>query len=100
VPIQTYTPWEDQRPGFLEIDLVDHCGTTMEGFYLNRLTATDVATGWTECVGGWDFVPGRRSQRAVFAGVETSRQRLPMPLLGIDSDNGSAFLKRHLEGAR
>ena len=33
VPIQTYTPWEDQRPGFLEIDLVAHCGTTTEGFY-------------------------------------------------------------------
>src|SRR5919199_2995507 len=55
VPIQTYTPWADQRPGFLEIDLVAHCGTTTEGFYLNTLVgtdvATDVATGWTECIG-------------------------------------------------
>ena len=28
VPIQTYTPWEEQRPSFFEIDLVAHCGTT------------------------------------------------------------------------
>jgi len=45
VLIQTYTPWEDQRPGFEEIDLVAHCGTMTEGFYLNTLNATDVATG-------------------------------------------------------
>ena len=55
-----------------------------------------MATGWTECIGGWDFVPGRKSQRSVFAGVETSRGRLPMPLLGLDSDNGSEFLNAHL----
>ncbi len=91
VPIQTYTPWEDQRPGFLEIDLVAHCGTTTEGFYLNTLTSTAVATGWTECVGVWG-----KSQRSVFDGLETSRARLPMRLLGLDSDNGSEFLNAHL----
>ena len=91
VPIRTYTPWEDQRPGFLEIDLVAHCGTTTAGFYLNTLTATDVATGWTECVGVWG-----KSQRSVFAGLERIRARLPFRLLGLDSDNGSEFLNAHL----
>jgi hypothetical protein len=91
VPIQTSTPGEEQRPGCFEIDLVAHCGTTTEGFYLNTLDATDVATGWTECVGVWG-----KSQRAVFAGLEAIRARLPFPLLGIDSDNGSEFLNAHL----
>jgi hypothetical protein len=91
VPIRTYTPWEDQRPGFLEIDLVAHCGTTTEGLYLNTLDATDVATGWTEGVGVWG-----KSQRAVFAALEAIRQRLPFPLLGLDRDNGSEFLNAHL----
>jgi hypothetical protein len=91
VPVQTYTPWEDQRPGFLEVDLVAHCGTTTEGFYLTTLVGTDVATGWTECVGVWG-----KSQRAVFAALETGRRRLPMRLLGLDSDNGSEFLNNHL----
>ena len=26
IPIRTFTPWEDEKPGFLEIDLVAHCG--------------------------------------------------------------------------
>jgi hypothetical protein len=91
VPVQTYTPWEEQRPGFEEIDLVAHCGPTTEGFYLNTLDVTDVASGWTECVGVWG-----KSQRAVFAGLETVRQRLPFRLLGLDSDNGSEFLNAHL----
>jgi hypothetical protein len=91
VPVQTYTPWAEQRPGFLEIDLVAHCGTTTEGFYLTTLVATDVCTGWTECAGVWG-----KSQRAVFAALEAIRARLPFPLLGLDADNGSEFLNAHL----
>lgn len=91
VPVQTYTPWEEQRPGFVEIDLVAHCGTSTAGHYLNTLTVTDVATTWTECVGVWG-----KGQAAVFAGLERVRERLPFPLLGIDSDNGSEFLNAHL----
>lgn len=91
VAIRTYTPWEEQRPGFVEIDLVAHCGTSTAGHYLNTLTVTDVATGWTECAGVWG-----KGQAAVFAALELVRQRLPFPLLGIDSDNGSEFLNAHL----
>lgn len=91
VPIQTYTPWDEQRCGFVEIDLVAHCGMSTAGHSLNTLTVTDVATGWTECIGVWG-----KGQAAVFGGLETVRQRLPFPLLGIDSDNGSEFLNAHL----
>lgn len=91
VPIQTYTPWDEQRPGFVEIDLVAHCGTSTAGHYLNTLTVTDVATGWTECAAVWG-----KGQAAVFGALEQVRARLPMPLLGIDSDNGSEFLNAHL----
>ena len=91
VPIQTYTPWADQRPGFVEIDLVAHCGTTTAGHYLNTLTVTDVATGWTECAAVWG-----KGQAAVFGALEQIRGRLPFVLLGIDSDNGTEFLNAHL----
>lgn len=91
VPIRTYTPWEEQRPGFSEIDLVAHCGMSTAGHYLNTLDLTDVATGWTEPEGVWG-----KGQAAVFAGLERVRERLPFPLLGIDSDNGSEFLNAHL----
>lgn len=91
IPIRTFTPWEDEHPGFLEIDLVAHCGSSVEGIYLNTLTATDLATGWTECLA----LPNK-TQAAVSAAIELLRQNLPFPLLGLDSDNGSEFINDNL----
>jgi len=87
IPVRTFTPWEDEKPGFLEIDLVAHCGETTEGQYLNTLTCTDIATGWTECLG----LPNK-TQLAVSQAIQILRHRLPFPLLGLDSDNGSEFI--------
>jgi len=89
--VHTYTPWEEQRPGFVEIDLVAHCGTSTAGHYLNTLNMVDVATGWTEPIGVWG-----KGQAAVVAALGRIRERLPFPLLGIDSDNGSEFLNDQL----
>ncbi len=91
VPIRTFTPWDEQRPGFLEIDLVAHCGASTSGEYINTLDMVDVATGWTECAA----VKGK-SQAAVFTALKRVRERLPLPLLGLDSDNGSEFLNDQL----
>jgi hypothetical protein len=87
IPIRTFTPWEDEHPGFLEIDLVAHCGSTTEGIYLNTLTATDIATGWTECL-----AVSNKTQVSVSQAIVELRQNLPFPLLGLDSDNGSKFI--------
>lgn len=87
IPIRTFTEWDEERPGFMEIDLVAHCGNTTEGQYLNTLTCTDLATGWTDVT-----ALRHRSQEAVSEAVRRMRQRLPFPLLGIDSDNGSEFI--------
>jgi hypothetical protein len=70
----------------MEIDLVAHCGNTTEGQYLNTLTCTDISTGWTDVT-----ALSHRSQEAVSKAIHLMRQRLPFPLLGIDSDNGSEF---------
>jgi hypothetical protein len=91
VPVRTYTPWDEERAGFLEIDTVAHCGTTTEGEYVCTLSATDLATGWTEC----QAIMGK-TQRAVHGALEEIRERLPFPLLGIDFDNGTEFLNGHL----
>jgi hypothetical protein len=91
IPIRTFTPWEDERPGFLEIDLVAHCGNTTEGTYLNTLTATDLATGWTDVRG-----LANKTQCAVSEAILELRQGLPFALLGLDSDNGSEFINEML----
>jgi len=87
IPVRTFTEWDEERPGFMEIDLVAHCGNTTEGQYLNTLTCTDLSTGWTDVTA----LP-HRSQQAVSEAIHSMRQRLPFPLLGIDSDNGSEFI--------
>ncbi len=46
VPIRAFAEWDDVRPGFMEANLVAHCGTSVEGPYLYTLVLTDVATGW------------------------------------------------------
>jgi hypothetical protein len=87
IPVQTFTAWDEDQPGFMEIDLVAHCGNTTEGQYLNTLTCTDICTGWTDVT-----ALAHRSQQTVSAAIHHMRQRLPFPLLGIDSDNGSEFI--------
>ena len=91
IPIKTFADWQDDHPGFLEIDLVAHCGESTEGFYLTTLSTVDVASGWTEHVGVWG-----KGQQRVGAAIHRVRQRLPFPLLGLDSDNGSEFINQHL----
>jgi len=91
IPVRTFADWDDARPGFVEIDLVAHCGDSTHGEYLNTLNVVDVATGWCECL-----VLANRSQRQVSAAIGRLRQRLPFPLLGIDSDNDTAFINDNL----
>jgi hypothetical protein len=87
IPVRTFTPWEEERPGFEEIDLVAHCGESTAGQYLNTLTVTDLATGWTECLALL-----HKSQYLVAEAIREMRLHLPFALLGIDSDNGSEFI--------
>jgi hypothetical protein len=91
IPVRTFADWDEGVPGFVEMDLVAHCGPTTAGEYLNTLCVVDIATGWTEPV-----AVSNKGQKATFAGIQTMRQRLPFPLLGIDSDNGSEFINDHL----
>ncbi len=72
VPVRTFEEWEETRPGFLEADLVAHCGADIEGGYLYTLTLTDVATGWTECLPLL-----HRSQEAVLAALQRARTLFP-----------------------
>jgi hypothetical protein len=50
IPVCMFSQWEENRPGFVEIDLVAHCGERLDGNFLYTLTLTDLATGWTECI--------------------------------------------------
>lgn len=91
IPIRTFSDWEEDKPGFLEVDLVAHCGESTDGFYLNTLSAADVTSCWVECMGVWG-----KGQLRVGGAIHHVRQNLPFPLLGLDSDNGSEFINQYL----
>jgi len=99
IPIRTFSAWDDTRAGFVEVDLVDpgprvpgdHSGGDSKGDFAQTLNVTDVHTAWTEM----RAVP-TKAQRFVFAALQTIRACLPVPLLGIDSDNGAEFINNQL----
>lgn len=90
IPVKTGS-WDENRPGFTEIDLVAHCGGSLLGDLVYTLQAVDIKTTWTERVA----VMGK-SQKGVFAAIKKFRSQLPFVLRGIDSDNGSEFINGQL----
>jgi hypothetical protein len=87
VPVRTFSDWGDPAPGFVEADLVAHSGPMAAGSFVQTLTLTDIATGWTECA---PLLV--REQRLLTAVLAEVRKRLPFPLLGFDTDNDSVFM--------
>jgi len=83
--------WDVSVPGYLEIDLVAHCGPSASGEFIYSLNVTDIHTGWTET----RAVLGK-GEKGVVAALEEIRLGLPFALLAIDSDNGSEFINHHL----
>lgn len=91
IPIRTWSEWDENKPGFVEIDLVGHEGGNSFGEFCFTLTVTDVATGWT-------VNRSVRNKAAVHVldAIKHASARFPFPILGIDSDNGSEFINAHL----
>ena len=87
VPVRTFADWHDPAPGYMEVDLVAHCGGVVVGSYAHSLVLTDIASGWTECIALLV-----REGTLVVETLDCLRQELPFPLRGIDTDNGSEFV--------
>lgn len=91
IPIKTWADWNNTKPGFVEIDSVHHCGSSLYGEYIYTLDLVDVATCWNECCAHL----GRGEYRTI-AALDTIKERLPFLLLGIDFDSGGEFVNYHL----
>ncbi|MFN6132734.1 MAG: transposase [Synechococcaceae cyanobacterium] len=93
VPVRTFKGWDDHNdPGWLEIDLVAHCGGRMEGRFLWTLMATDIATGWSE-----SLPILMRDGALVLTALQLIRRQLPFALRGIDADNDPVFMNHLME---
>jgi hypothetical protein len=87
VPIRTFNDWKDPAPGFCEVDMVAHGGTSVAGSFIQTLTMVDVATGWTECL---PLV--NRNGNLVVEAIKRAQSLFPWLLRGVDFDNDSAFM--------
>lgn len=87
VPIRTFNDWANPPPGFCEIDMVAHGGTSGVGSFIQTLTMVDIATGWTECL------PLVTREASLVVEAMTRAQNLfPWLIRGADFDNDSAFM--------
>jgi hypothetical protein len=91
IQVRTFADWDDVTPGFLEADLVAHCGGNTNGPFLNTLVLVDIATGWLECIPLL-----RKSASDVIDGLRVVNELLPFPIQGLDTDCGSEFINYDL----
>jgi hypothetical protein len=90
IPVRTFSDWRDPPPGFFEVDMVEHCGgAKTDGDYVHSLVLTDIASGWTECIA----MPVR-NQSLVVEAMAIAVADLPFAMLGVDTDNDSAFMNQ------
>jgi hypothetical protein len=85
------TDWDIHQIGFLEIDLVLHCGASVAGEFAHSLSAREISSTWWE----GEAVMGRAQSR-IFEAIKKIRARTPFTWRGIDSDNDNAFINDQL----
>ena len=83
------TDWDLSQVGFLEMDLVLHCGASVAGEYAHSLSALEIGSAWWE----GEAVMGRAQER-IFKAIKQIRSRTPFSWRGIDSDNDNAFIEQ------
>jgi transposase InsO family protein len=83
--------WNEDRPGALEVDLVEHNGGSTGGHYACTLSIVDVVSGWS----ARRAVMGK-SQALVGEAFESLLADWPSAVWAVHSDNGSEFVGRHL----
>lgn len=91
IPVKVFGEQDRTKSGNIQLDLVEHCGASASGEYINTLSNTDITYGWWE----GEAIMGRGQERTVEA-VSQARGRYPFDWQGIHSDNGSEFINAHL----
>jgi len=85
------TDWDTAKVGFIEADLVFHCGASTLGAHVCTVSATEISSGW------WEGEPILgKSQGQCFWALKEIRKRCPFVWKGLDADNGQEFINEML----
>lgn len=90
VPI-SIIPWQQSVPGHFEVDLVHHGTADRQGNLVCTIQFIDVLTGWSErfAIMGYTFP-------SIWQAIQDFRERCPIPVRELHSDNGSEFINHAL----
>ncbi len=91
IPVKVFGEQNREELGNIQIDLIEHCGASAAGQFVNTLSSTDISSGWWES----EAVMGK-GQENTLEGIKMARNRFPFPWIEIHSDNGAEFINAHL----
>jgi hypothetical protein len=77
IPIRL-TRWDTSEVGYVEMDLVVHCGSSALGEYINTLSTTEISSGWWE----GEAIMGKAQERT-FQALKGIRGRTPFGCKGV-----------------
>lgn len=91
IPVKVFDEQDRSIFGNIQIDLVEHCGQSASGEFVNTLSNTDISSGWWE---GEAIMT--KGQVPTQEGLERARKRFPSSWREIHSDCGKEFINAHL----
>lgn len=91
VPVKTSDGLDRTKPVTVQIDFVEHCGSSASGQYINSLSIVDIHSGW------WTgtAVMGKGQETALKA-IDEILQRFPFLLLEMHPDNGTNLMNYYI----
>ena len=89
VPVRVFDEQNRQGIGHLQTDLVEHCGASAAGEFINTSSNTDINFGWWE----GQAMMGK-NQEAVNQAIDTAWARFPFPVAADHIDNGTEVLNQ------
>lgn len=91
IPVKVFSEQDRSALGNIQIDLVEHCGASAAGQFVNTLNSTDIFSGWDE----QEAIMGK-SQENTNIGIDNARKRSPFLWKEMHSDGGTEFINNHL----
>lgn len=80
------------KPGFMEVDTVAHCGSSLVGSFVYSLTMTCINSDWTENRAVWT-----KDSKEVLSAIKELDRSLPFEMYAYSSDNGKELLNKHVK---
>jgi len=92
IPVESYFDKPKKGPvGYVELDLVHHCGSNPKGGFCYTLTAVEINTAWTEL-----RVLRNKAQVWTHKALVDVEQTVPFEIHSQHVDNGPEFINGHL----